>query len=81
VGVTMNKLTFALALTIVVGTASGLLTHAVATGTVSVLTLQSQTNRLCGKAAGIRRHVAALLLVRNVPARAVTGSNGLQRPP
>jgi hypothetical protein len=53
---------------------SGLLTHAVAIGTVSVLTLQSQTNRLCRKAAGIRRHVAALLLVRNVPARAVTGS-------
>ena len=39
----MNKLTFALALTVVVGTVSGLLTHAVATGTVSVLTLQSQT--------------------------------------
>ena len=44
----MNKLTFALVLTVVVGAVSGLLTLAVATGTVSVLTLQSQTAMACG---------------------------------
>jgi hypothetical protein len=48
----MNKLTIALALTVVVGTVSGLLTLAVATGTVSVLTLQSQTAMACGPGSG-----------------------------
>jgi hypothetical protein len=48
----MNKFTFALALTVVVGTVSGFLTLAVATGNVSVLTLQSQTAIACGPGSG-----------------------------
>jgi ACT domain-containing protein len=51
-GGTMNKFTFALALTVVVGAMSGLLTLVVATGTVSVLTLQSQTAMACGQGSG-----------------------------
>jgi hypothetical protein len=48
----MNKLTFALALTVVVGTVSGLLTLTVATGTVSVLTLRAQAAMACGPGTG-----------------------------
>jgi hypothetical protein len=46
-GVIMNKLALVLALTVVVGTASGLLTLKVATGTVAVLALQSQAASTC----------------------------------